>query len=215
MVGGTTRQQKGGCDGKRGAEADGRGGAGRGGNGAHSPSGGALTQPWPGRGHRDTSPARRGPLAADRGPDAGLSELRTGAAGGPVWPIRLAAGRCGGGVHENGAWGRSGHPGPLSYARRMISRCAGQLSVNTFLKGRAPAKRRPSMHNGATLRGQLHRGEQLVSGVLPRSRGSLSYRVGKVEHGRRRADSASSTSAQTTTGERCRPAAPKARRRSR
>ena len=26
MLGGTTRQQKGGCDGKRGAEADGRGG---------------------------------------------------------------------------------------------------------------------------------------------------------------------------------------------
>ena len=134
MVGGTTRQQKGGCDGKRGAEGDGRGGAGRGGNGAPSPSEEALTQRSPGRGHRDTSTMRRGLLPVDRGLDAGLPGLRTGGDGGPVWPIRLAAGRCGGGVHENGTWGRSGHPGPLSYANGLISGVCRTNPVNTFRK---------------------------------------------------------------------------------
>ncbi len=118
---------KGGCDGKRDTTGDGRGDAGRGENGASSPSERALTLPWPRLRHGDTSTTRRGPLAAARGPDAGLSGLPTGADGGPVWPIREAAGRCGGGVHENGTWGRSGHPGPLSYANMLISGCAGQL----------------------------------------------------------------------------------------
>ena len=95
-VGGTTREEKGGCNGKRGAEGDGRGGAGRGGNGAPSPSEGALTQRWSRPWHGDTSTARRGLSAAAGGPEAGRAGLKVGVTTGPVRPIRLAAERCGG-----------------------------------------------------------------------------------------------------------------------
>ena len=89
--------------------------------------GGAPTQRSPRPGHRDTSTTRRGLPAVDRSPGAGLRARRIEADGGPGWPIRLAAERRGGGVRENGTWGRSGHPGPISYAKMLISGCAGQF----------------------------------------------------------------------------------------
>ena len=102
-------------------------GAGRGGNGAPSPSEGVLTQCSPRPRHGDTSTTQRGLMAADRGLDAGLPGLLIAVDGGPVWPIRLAADRRGRRVHENGTWGKSGHPGPFSYANRLTSGYAGQL----------------------------------------------------------------------------------------
>ena len=86
--------------------------------------------PVPRKGYRRRAGRRRGMVTRQlrggvccrrvRGLEGVLLGLLTGGDGGPVWPIRLVSGRCGGGVHENGTWGRSGQPGPISFAKWLI-----------------------------------------------------------------------------------------------
>ena len=121
------------------------------------------------------STRRRGLLAVGWSPDAGLPAHRIEADGGPAWPIRFAAERCGGGVRENGTWGRSGHPGPISSAKRTDFGIQQTASVNTFLKGRVPAKTRPSSHHA----GDVSLGFAIV--VLPKYLGGRAATLGVIQ----------------------------------
>ena len=54
---------------------------------------------------------RRGLLSAGRGLEVGLPGLLTGGDGGPVWPIRLVSGRCGGEYTKMGPGGETDNLG--------------------------------------------------------------------------------------------------------